>query len=264
MFKAMLLQQWFALNAVEFDFDIQDRLSFRAFVGVGPHEAPPLHEAVCAFRRLLVERGVFSEITDELQAQLMGSRQPDTPGAGRQARENAAGLSVQLPGFASLFAKSALLGPAEWESLEQVLVDYWTRKCLYRGAPRLRDIKLADEPKLKPYFTLVRVVSESAFQYEYVGTEVEKANAGRLTGAVLDDKVDENLDRFGHAGLQGELLALCRRTVSRRGPVTTSTFFTNAAGVKCQLWTIQAPLMDDTDTVVMLMGAALIKAVSIN
>ncbi len=259
LFKAMLLQQWFALNAVEFDFDVRDRRSFREFIGVGPNDKFPTHEMICGFRRILVERKILQGVFGEIRVQLMGNRSGATER--RHDGMDTAGRPAEL---IDPIESSDVLGPTEWKRLENALVTYWRSKRQGMQLPSLGDIKLTEVPELQPYFTLVRVSDDGRFRYEFVGSEIERANAGRLTNVVLDDKHDDNLGRFGHAGLQGELLALCRRTMTRRCPVTTSTFFTNAAGVKCQLWTVQAPLVNADRQVTMLIGAALIKAVTIN
>src|SRR2546430_10239902 len=65
MFKALLLQRWYALSDPAMEEALKDRLSFRRFVGLPLSEAIPDHATLWRFREALgpelCER-VFAEI----------------------------------------------------------------------------------------------------------------------------------------------------------------------------------------------------------
>ena len=52
MFKALLLQSLYGLSDAELEDALNDRLSFRRFVGLSLEEAVPDHSTLCRFRNL--------------------------------------------------------------------------------------------------------------------------------------------------------------------------------------------------------------------
>lgn len=70
MFRCLLLQQWYGLSDPAAEEALNDRLSFRGFVGLGLHEAAPDHSALSRFRTLLAERGRLDALLGELNRQL--------------------------------------------------------------------------------------------------------------------------------------------------------------------------------------------------
>jgi transposase len=50
MLKALLLQQWYGLSDADLEETLNDRMSFRRFVGLGLEEAAPDHTTLCRFR----------------------------------------------------------------------------------------------------------------------------------------------------------------------------------------------------------------------
>jgi transposase, IS5 family len=70
MFKALLLQSLYGLSDAELEDALNDRLSFRRFVGLGLEEAVPDHSTLCRFRNLLVEAKLFEKLFLELDRQL--------------------------------------------------------------------------------------------------------------------------------------------------------------------------------------------------
>jgi transposase, IS5 family len=70
MFKALLLQSLYGLSDAELEDALNDRLSFRRFVGLALEEAVPDHSTLCRFRNLLVEAGLLEKLFCELDKQL--------------------------------------------------------------------------------------------------------------------------------------------------------------------------------------------------
>jgi transposase, IS5 family len=69
MFKALLLQQWYGLSDAELEEALNDRLSFRRFVGLGLDEATPDHTTLCRFRNDLAA-GLAEKLFAEMNRQL--------------------------------------------------------------------------------------------------------------------------------------------------------------------------------------------------
>lgn len=70
MFKGLLLQQWYGLSDAELEEALNDRLSFRRFVGLGLDEATPDHTTLCRFRNDLVTAGLGEKLFAEMTRQL--------------------------------------------------------------------------------------------------------------------------------------------------------------------------------------------------
>lgn len=70
MFRCLLLQQWYGLSDPAAEEALNDRLSFRAFVGLELDEAAPDHSALSRFRSLLAERGRLEALLGEVNRQL--------------------------------------------------------------------------------------------------------------------------------------------------------------------------------------------------
>lgn len=70
MFKALLLQHWYDLSDAELEETLNDRVSFRRFVGLGLEASAPDHTTLCRFRNRLVEAGLESRLFAEFDRQL--------------------------------------------------------------------------------------------------------------------------------------------------------------------------------------------------
>ena len=70
MFKALLLQNWYNISDVELEEALDDRFSFRRFVGLGLEEPVPDHSTVSRFRKALAEAGLDQRLLAELERQL--------------------------------------------------------------------------------------------------------------------------------------------------------------------------------------------------
>ena len=71
MFKALLLQRWYALSDPALEEALKDRLSFRHFLGVGLSEALPDHSSLWRFREDLgadLSNRIFAEIGRQIEA----------------------------------------------------------------------------------------------------------------------------------------------------------------------------------------------------
>ncbi len=73
VFKCLLLQNWYDLSDYELEATLDDRLSFRKFVGLGICDLAPDHSTFSVFRKELSQRAlietVFQEINSQMEAQ---------------------------------------------------------------------------------------------------------------------------------------------------------------------------------------------------
>lgn len=72
MLKALLLQQWYRLSDAELEEAINDRVSFRRFLGLPLEAACPDHTTLCRFRNRLAEAGLTEKLFGEFERQLEG------------------------------------------------------------------------------------------------------------------------------------------------------------------------------------------------
>lgn len=70
LFKALLLQALYGLSDRELEEALNDRLSFRRFVGLSLEEPVPDHTVLNRFRNRLVEEGLLQKLFGELDRQL--------------------------------------------------------------------------------------------------------------------------------------------------------------------------------------------------
>jgi len=70
MFKALLLQQWYALSDAELEEMLNDRVSFRRFLGLPLEASAPDHTTLCRFRNRLIEAGLMAKLFVEFDRQL--------------------------------------------------------------------------------------------------------------------------------------------------------------------------------------------------
>ena len=70
MLKALLLQQWYALSDGDLEEALNDRLSFRKFVGLPLEGASPDHTTLCRFRNRLAAEGLSGKLFAEFEHQL--------------------------------------------------------------------------------------------------------------------------------------------------------------------------------------------------
>lgn len=70
MLKALLLQQWYGLSDAELEEAINDRVSFRKFLGLSLEAACPDHTTLCRFRNRLADAGLSEKVFGEFARQL--------------------------------------------------------------------------------------------------------------------------------------------------------------------------------------------------
>jgi transposase, IS5 family len=70
MFKALLLQSLYGLSDAELEEALNDRLSFRRFVGLSLEDGTPDHTTLCRFRLRLIDEGLLEKLFAELDRQL--------------------------------------------------------------------------------------------------------------------------------------------------------------------------------------------------
>lgn len=70
VFKALLIQTWYSLSDYELEEALDDRLSFRRFVGLGIGDSTPDHSTYSNFRKELEKKGIAETIFREINKQL--------------------------------------------------------------------------------------------------------------------------------------------------------------------------------------------------
>jgi len=70
MLRALLLQQWYGLSDAELEEALNDRVSFRRFLGLSLEDAAPDHTTLCRFRNRLVDEGLADKLFGEFEKQL--------------------------------------------------------------------------------------------------------------------------------------------------------------------------------------------------
>jgi IS5 family transposase len=70
MLKALLLQQWYALSDADLEEAINDRVSFRKFLGLSLEAPAPDHTTLCRFRNRLAQAGLSAKLFAEFERQL--------------------------------------------------------------------------------------------------------------------------------------------------------------------------------------------------
>jgi len=70
LFKGLLLQAWHALSDYTLEESLDDRLSFRRFVGLNLSEQAPDHSVFSRFRDQLINYGIHESLFEELNRQL--------------------------------------------------------------------------------------------------------------------------------------------------------------------------------------------------
>jgi len=70
MMKALLLQQWYGLSDADLEEAINDRVSFRKFLGLSLEAPSPDHTTLCRFRNRLAEAGLNEALFAEFERQL--------------------------------------------------------------------------------------------------------------------------------------------------------------------------------------------------
>ena len=70
LFKTELLRTWYGLSDGEVEEQVNDRLSFSRFVGLGLEDVAPDSTTVCRFRNILVEADLYDMVLNEINRQL--------------------------------------------------------------------------------------------------------------------------------------------------------------------------------------------------
>lgn len=70
LFKALLIQTWYDLSDYQLEEALDDRLSFRRFIGLGTSDSVPDHSTFSVFRSQLREYQLIEEVLNEVNRQL--------------------------------------------------------------------------------------------------------------------------------------------------------------------------------------------------
>ena len=141
LFKSLLLEQWFSMGAAEFDFDMADRACYRRFLGLADGVAAPPHVTICAFRRLLLERDVASELEAELKRQFSDLELMMEAGS--------LGQLGSADGADEVLSLNIDARPQEWVALERVFLDYWRSRAGGRNADGPQRLHTQGAPGLR-------------------------------------------------------------------------------------------------------------------
>jgi len=71
LFKALLVQRWEKLTDPQMEFALRDRFSLMRFVGFGVGDDTPDHSTLCRFRKRLSEIGIYQELFEEINRQML-------------------------------------------------------------------------------------------------------------------------------------------------------------------------------------------------
>ena len=259
LFKALLIQQWYAMTTFEYDYFLNDSISCRRFIGLRSGEHAPAHPTIASFRLLMTERGVASPVQAELDRQLQTLGLADMLG-------HVSGAASGPSSEPLLYQFGQWLRPPEWTEMETTLLRHWEKARTDGRMPKLTDINFSVISEVQPYAGLIKVVRDSDdFRYEFVGPKIVEGNDGDPTGTTIGEKQHHNLRSYGHGGLQSELAATYAGAVRCRRPVGTWANFVNAGLRRCEIWVTVAPLAGADDRgVEMLLLVALIKPILFN
>lgn len=278
LFKAMLLQHWHGLIAADFDYLVNDSISFRTFIGIGLTDPAPDHLAVSTFRRLLVERDVATDIFSELRRQfesaalLAAAGEADTDGTAAQA----GGCSSPY----ALASDVTLFEPPAWVALENAFLRFWSGHGTFLGNRGFRVADLDAIPEaVKSHFVVLRAMNvqdsaatdvaddnagddaarrsgERADDYviEWVGDSIADGAQVAPVKATLRERADANLETYGHAGIHSNLINACQMAFGERRAIRTSGYILNDSGQACQFWSLFVPATAEDAAVPLLAG----------
>jgi hypothetical protein len=251
MLRAMLLQQWFALGALEFEHELGDRRSFQRFTKTLEMAERPDYVTVNAFRNAVLTSGLAPALEKALaeefsQAGITSAPRPDLPSP------------TQITGVQAEMLASPYIRSPEWLRLENDFFDFLGENHPEGIATAYPN--LPSRNALRRQFITIDVVEGGAdFVWTFVGEGLVQTNSNDVSGNSLRDRADACMRGYGHYGIQGEFISLFERSLRDLSPVTSATYFHNAGGVRCQIWITVAPL--DTLRPRHLAGVALIEPV---
>lgn len=138
LFKALVLQSLYGLSDRELEEAVDDRLSFRRFVGLSLEEAVPDHTVLNRFRNRLVAEGLLEKLFAELDRQLekagvilkRGTMLDATlieavsapPGEHRPTRDPEAGFAKRQGRAGSTFGYKAHVGVDEGSGIIRTVI----------------------------------------------------------------------------------------------------------------------------------------------
>lgn len=150
MFKALLLQQWYGLSDPGLEEALNDRLSFRRFLGLGSDVAAPDHATLWRFREALgrtgVDRRAFAAVNAMLDAKGLVVRQGtliDASLIAAQSNPPPAPPAAALPEGASRLVGTPREPDADWTRRgRQRHFGYKAHVAVDQGSALIRDAKL--------------------------------------------------------------------------------------------------------------------------
>ena len=112
------------------------------------------------------------------------------------------------------------------------------------------------------YLIVLRVLDGGTdFEYRAVGSAVIDAAGKNIVHERLSDTTLANFDRYGTAGNQGDMFALCSQAYRRNRPIELHDTFLNARQVLCTIHAALVPASSAFMEADMVIGPAVIEPV---
>jgi len=246
LLRTVLVQQSLGLTSSELDYELGDRRSLRRFIELDETEVAPSPTEISEFLQSISDAGIADELFENIAQQISHS---DVDVQEQRKAE-------RYP----LASDTRMFRPPGWVSLEKHFLAFWEQEAIAGRPPRMSEDEILDRLAEIDTHVLTLDVSNSMkeFRYRHVGESIETANGGAISGASINNKLSENLAEYRHPGIQGEIMAICKRAVSDLKPVGLSSFFINAIGQRCQIWILIAPCTDPKTDDIALTGVSMI------
>jgi len=244
--RTVLVQQSLGLTSSELDYELGDRRSLRRFIRLDETEKAPSPAEINEFLQNISEAGIADEIFEKIAQQISHSDVED------QAQRKADRYL--------LASDTRMFRPPGWVSLEKHFLTFWEQEAKAGRPPRISGDQILDRlAEINSHVLILDVSNDmEEFRYRHVGESIETANGGVISGTSIKNKLSENLAEYRHPGIQGDILAICKRAVSDLKPVGLSSFFINAIGQRCQVWILVAPCIEPEADSVALTGVSMI------
>jgi hypothetical protein len=246
LLRAVLLQQSLGLTSSELEYELGDRRSLRRFIDLDETEEAPSPSEISEFLQNISDAGIADEVFEQIARQISHSDVSD------QAQRKA----ERYP----LASDTRMFRPPGWVSLEKRFLAFWEQGAIAGRLPRMSEKQILHRlAEIEPHVLTLEVSKNTdEFRYRHAGENIETANGGAISGKSINNKLSENLAEYNHPGIQGDILAICKRAISELKPVGLSSFFINAIGQRCQIWILIAPYVDPETEITGLTGVSMI------
>lgn len=237
MLRSMLLQQWFALGALEFEHELADRRSFQRFTATSDLPVRPDYVMVNAYRRAVLASGAAPALENALSEEFRKAGVANRPRPDAPSPHEVTGVQAEM-------SATPYIRSAEWQVLEEEFFEY-LEALGGDGGVAVAFPSLPEPGQLKRHFVTIDIIDGGAdFRWRYVGDSLVQSNGSDVRGRSLRERADATFREYGHFGVQGEFLTVFGRALRERCPVTAATYFHNAHRARCQIWITVAPFSE--------------------